>query len=65
MAEAADEREAMIAEDKDRLECLRLAVVLMTPKAAGVSPKDAIGHTLDAAQKFYKFTRGESNEPRA
>ena len=54
----------MIAEDKDRLECLRLAVTLMTPKAAGVSPRDAIGHALDAAKQFYKFTRGESDDQR-
>lgn len=51
----------MIAEDKDRLECLRLAVQIFMPKANGTSNDKVADMVVDTAVKFYKFaTKGES-----
>lgn len=45
----------MIPVEKDRLECLRLAVVLMTPKSNTCPADSAAKLVVNAAEKFYEF----------
>jgi hypothetical protein len=55
---------AMIKQDQDRLDCLRLAVQLIMPRSHGMPPKDSTTAALDAARQFYAFATGETNVDR-
>lgn len=61
MAEAADGKEAMIAEDKDRLDCLKLAVSLVIPRQ-GVTNDKMADTVIDAAKKFYEFVSTQNEK---
>lgn len=54
----------MIQQDKDRLECLRLAVQLFVPIGAkgGVKAELIHSYVTDAARKFYEFTTNEERK---
>ena len=49
---------AMIKQDQDRLDCLRLAVQLIMPRSNGMPVKDSTAAALDAARQFYAFATG-------
>lgn len=45
----------MIPAEKDRMECLRLAVTLMIPKSSGMRTAELAAQVLDAARQFHQF----------
>ena len=52
----------MIPSEKDRLECLRLAVMLYVPKSSQLSPGEIVVRVTAAAEAFHEFISSEERK---
>lgn len=53
----------MIPDDKDRLECVRMAMALFIPRTNNIKADDIADHVIAAARKFYDFATGSNQVP--
>lgn len=54
----------MIPQDKDRFECLKLAVSLMMPRSNGAGSSTVLVESvMAAADRFYKYVTLSDSEP--
>lgn len=51
----------MIPSEKDRLECLRLAVGLFQPRASAMKTDDLASAVVKAAEEFHAFVSKEKD----
>lgn len=51
----------MIADEKDRLDILRIAVTLMIPKSSGTPAQEIAPKVLALARELEKYVKGAEN----